>query len=101
MGIGGQTSAAAKTAEKGGALSGAVAVAEGGLDVSTDDKGLAVELTATGTKYYKDDSLKLRIWPRLWIRVHRRLCRTWPGSANRRIVVDISCGVEKVTGIGR
>lgn len=55
--FGGQTTAAAKTAEKGGALSGAVAVAEGVWMYQLTDKGLAVELTATGTKYYKDDSL--------------------------------------------
>jgi lipid-binding SYLF domain-containing protein len=55
--LGGQTSAAAKAGDKGGAAQGAVTVAPGVRLYQLTETGLALELTAKGTKYYKDDSL--------------------------------------------
>ena len=55
--FGGQTSAAAKTAEKGGAMEGAASVSDGVWMYQMTDKGLALEITAKGTKYKKDDDL--------------------------------------------
>jgi lipid-binding SYLF domain-containing protein len=55
--FGGQTTAAAKNGDKGAALAGAVSVSDGVWMYQLTDKGLAVEITAKGTKYYKDDSL--------------------------------------------
>jgi lipid-binding SYLF domain-containing protein len=55
--IGGQATAAATTGDKGAAFQGAVAVAPGIWLYQMTDKGLAIELTAKGTKYYKDDDL--------------------------------------------
>jgi lipid-binding SYLF domain-containing protein len=55
--LGGQTSAAAKAGDKGGATQGAVTVAPGVRLYQLTETGLALELTAKGTKYYKDDSL--------------------------------------------
>lgn len=55
--FGAQATAAAKHEEKGGAYQGAVAVADGVFLYQITDKGLALELTAKGTKYYKDDDL--------------------------------------------
>jgi lipid-binding SYLF domain-containing protein len=55
--VGGQTSAAAKSGEKGAALAGAVSVSPGVWLYQLTDEGVAVELTAKGTKYYKDDDL--------------------------------------------
>jgi lipid-binding SYLF domain-containing protein len=55
--FGGQTTAAAKTGDKGGALQGAVLVMPGVWMYQLTDKGLALELTGKGTKYYKDDEL--------------------------------------------
>ena len=55
--FGGQTTAAAKTGSKGGAMQGAVAVMPGVWMYQLTDKGLALELTGKGTKYYKDDDL--------------------------------------------
>ncbi len=55
--FGGQTTAAAKTGDKGGALAGAVSVSEGVWMYQLTEKGLALELTGKGTKYYKDDDL--------------------------------------------
>ena len=55
--FGGQASAAAKTATKGGAMSGAASVSDGVWMYQLTEKGLAAEITATGTKYYKDDDL--------------------------------------------
>lgn len=55
--FGGQATAAAKTKDKGGAMSGAAAVADGVSMYQLTDKGLAAEITAKGTKYYKDDEL--------------------------------------------
>lgn len=55
--FGGQASAAAKTATKGGAMAGAASVSDGVWMYQLTEKGLAAEITATGTKYYKDDDL--------------------------------------------
>lgn len=55
--FGGQTTAAAKTSEGGGALQGAVSVSPGVWMYQLTDKGLALELTGKGTKYSKDDDL--------------------------------------------
>lgn len=55
--LGGQATAAAKSGEEGEALAGAVSVSPGVWIYQLTDKGLALELTAKGTKYYKDDEL--------------------------------------------
>ena len=55
--LGGQTSAAAKAGGKGGSFQGAIAVAPGVWLYQLTEAGLALELTAKGTKYYKDDDL--------------------------------------------
>jgi len=55
--FGGQATAAAKSGDKGSAYQGAVAVGPGVWLYQLTDKGLALELTAKGTKYYKDDDL--------------------------------------------
>lgn len=55
--FGGQTTAAAKTGDGGGALQGAVSVSPGVWMYQLTDKGLALELTGKGTKYFKDDDL--------------------------------------------
>ena len=56
--FGGQASAAAKTSpEKGGSMEGATSVSEGIWMYQLTDKGLALEITAKGTKYSKDDDL--------------------------------------------
>ena len=55
--FGGQATAAAKTDDKGGAYQGAVAVSPGVWIFQVTEKGLALELTAKGTKYYKDGDL--------------------------------------------
>jgi lipid-binding SYLF domain-containing protein len=50
--FGGQASAAAKTSpEKGGSMEGAASVSEGIWMYQLTDKGLALEITAKGTKY--------------------------------------------------
>jgi lipid-binding SYLF domain-containing protein len=54
---GGQATAAAKASNKGGAYQGAIAVGPGVWLYQLTDQGLALELTAKGTKYYKDDDL--------------------------------------------
>jgi lipid-binding SYLF domain-containing protein len=53
----GQTTAAAKTGDKGGAMAGAASVSDGVWMYQLTDKGLALEITAKSTKYYKDDDL--------------------------------------------
>jgi len=53
----GQADAAAKTGEGGGAYSGATSVAPGVWVYQITKKGLALQLTLQGTKYYKDDDL--------------------------------------------
>jgi lipid-binding SYLF domain-containing protein len=55
--FGGQATAAAKAGDKGSAYQGAVSVSPGVWLYQLTDKGLALELTAKGTKYYKDDAL--------------------------------------------
>jgi lipid-binding SYLF domain-containing protein len=55
--FGAQATAAAKSGDKGAAYQGAVAVAPGVWLYQLTDKGLALELTAKGTKYYKDSDL--------------------------------------------
>lgn len=55
--FGGQTTAAAKSGDGGGALQGAVSVSPGVWMYQLTDKGLALELTGKGTKYFKDDDL--------------------------------------------
>ena len=55
--FGAQATAAAKGGDKGGAYQGAVAVSPGVWLYQVTDKGLALELTAKGTKYYKDSDL--------------------------------------------
>ena len=54
---GAQATAAAKTKDGGGAMQGAIPMGEGVWLYQLTDKGLALELTVKGTKYYKDDDL--------------------------------------------
>ena len=49
--------AAAKAAERGAALSGAIDVGEGVKLYQITDYGLALQATIQGTKYWKDDQL--------------------------------------------
>jgi lipid-binding SYLF domain-containing protein len=55
--FGGQATAAAKTATSGGAMAGAAQVDDGVWLYQITEKGLEVSVTATGAKYYKNDSL--------------------------------------------
>ena len=55
--FGGQSTAAAKTGDGGGSLEGAVSVSEGVWMYQMTDKGLALELTGKGMKYFKNDDL--------------------------------------------
>jgi lipid-binding SYLF domain-containing protein len=55
--FGGQATAAAKYESKGGAYEGATNVSEGVWMYQLTDNGLAAEITAKGTKYYKDSDL--------------------------------------------
>jgi len=55
--FGGQSTAAAKTGSGGGSYQGAASVSEGVWMYQLTDKGLALELTGKGTKYFKDDDL--------------------------------------------
>ena len=55
--FGGQATAAAKNGDKGAAMAGAASVADGVWMYQLTDKGLALEITAKGTKYYKDGDL--------------------------------------------
>ena len=55
--FGGQSTAAAKTASGGGAMAGAAQVDDGVWLYQITDKGLEASVTATGAKYYKNDSL--------------------------------------------
>ena len=55
--FGGQATAAVKAGDKGSAYQGAVGVSPGVWIYQVTDKGLALELTAKGTKYYKDGDL--------------------------------------------
>ena len=55
--FGGQATAAAKTGDKGGSMAGAASVSDGVWMYQMTDKGLAAEITAKSTKYYKDNDL--------------------------------------------
>lgn len=55
--LGGQATAAAKSGQKGESFAGAMSVKPGVWLYQLTDDGLAVELTAKGTKYYKDSDL--------------------------------------------
>ena len=55
--IGGQATASAKTGAKGAAYQGAVSVSPGVWLYQVTGDSLALELTAKGTKYYKDSDL--------------------------------------------
>jgi lipid-binding SYLF domain-containing protein len=55
--FGGQSTAAAKTATSGGAMAGAAQVDDDVWLYQITDKGLEASITATGAKYYKNDSL--------------------------------------------
>ena len=55
--FGGQSTAAAKTGDGGGSLQGAVSVSPSVWMYQLTDKGVALELTGKGTKYFKDDEL--------------------------------------------
>ena len=55
--LGSQTSVAAKAGEKGGSIQGAMSVSPGVWLFQMTETGLALELTAKGTKYSKDDDL--------------------------------------------
>jgi lipid-binding SYLF domain-containing protein len=55
--FGGQATAAAKNGDKGAAMAGAASVADGVWMYPLTDKGVALEITAKGTKYYKDGDL--------------------------------------------
>ena len=55
--FGGQASAAAKSGDKGGSYQGAMSVSPGVWVYQLTDTGLAAEITAKGTKYYKDSDL--------------------------------------------
>jgi len=55
--IGGQATASAKTGDKGASYQGAVSVAPGVWLYQVSGDSLALELTAKGTKYYKDSDL--------------------------------------------
>jgi lipid-binding SYLF domain-containing protein len=55
--FGGQSTVAAKSGDKGGSIAGAVSVSDGVWMYQLTDKGLAVDISAGGTKYYKDDAL--------------------------------------------
>jgi len=55
--LGAQTSAAAQASGQGAALAGAMSIAPGIWLYQLTDDGLALELTAKGTKYYKDGDL--------------------------------------------
>jgi len=55
--FGGQATAAAKTADKGGARAGAASVSDGVWMYQLTEKGLALDISAGSTKYYKDDAL--------------------------------------------
>lgn len=55
--IGGQATAAAQASGEGAALAGAMSIKPGVWLYQLTDDGLAAELTAKGTKYYKDENL--------------------------------------------
>jgi lipid-binding SYLF domain-containing protein len=53
----GQATVAAKTGDKGGSMAGAASVSDGVWMYEMTEKGLAAEITAKSTKYYKDHDL--------------------------------------------
>ena len=55
--FGGQATAAATDGRRGGAHQGAILVSPGVWVYQLTEKGLALELTGKGTKYYKDEAL--------------------------------------------
>ena len=55
--FGGQATVAAQASGEGGALAGAMSISPGVWLYQLTDDGLAAELTAKGTKYYKDDNI--------------------------------------------
>ena len=55
--FGGQATAAVKSGDKGASYQGAVSVSPGVWLYQLTDKGLALELTVKGTKYFKDGNL--------------------------------------------
>jgi lipid-binding SYLF domain-containing protein len=55
--LGGQTTVAAKAGDQGDAFAGAMSISPGVWLYQLTDDGLALELTAKGTKYYRDDKL--------------------------------------------
>ena len=55
--FGSQGTAAAKVADKGASLAGAISASPGIWMYQLTETGLAVEITGKGTKYYKDDDL--------------------------------------------
>jgi lipid-binding SYLF domain-containing protein len=55
--LGGQTTAAAQASGQGAAFAGAMSVSPGVWLYQLTDEGLALELTAKGTRYYKDKDL--------------------------------------------
>ena len=55
--LGGQASASAKLGTQGGAFAGAMSIKPGVWLYQLTDDGLALELTAKGTRYYKDKEL--------------------------------------------
>ncbi len=55
--LGGQMGAAAKVGDEGLAAAGAMSISPGVWLYQLTDEGLATEITAKGTKYYKDDDL--------------------------------------------
>jgi lipid-binding SYLF domain-containing protein len=55
--FGGEATLAAKDGHVGGAMQGAVSVSPGIWMYQITEKGLAAEITAKGTRYYKDDKL--------------------------------------------
>ena len=55
--LGGQATAAAQASGQGEALAGAMSISPGVWLYQLTDDGLALELTAKGTKYYKDSDL--------------------------------------------
>jgi lipid-binding SYLF domain-containing protein len=55
--FGGQSTVVAKVGDKGGTMQGAASVSDGVWMYQLTDKGIAAEITAKSTKYYKDDDL--------------------------------------------
>jgi lipid-binding SYLF domain-containing protein len=60
--FGGQSDAAIKAGDgKGASIAGAASVSDGVWMYQLTDKGLALEITMKGTKYYKDDDLNRKL----------------------------------------